>query len=221
MLWDGLKRRSFVADGPAMPPVVSSASPPIEQPLEPDTQHDTGQHAGPRTAQRIRELGGEGTVVLWHPHARLGPGGWSTFDRYLGPLTGWFAAKRDAVLLVRPHPRLLHDLPRLGPRGEALGDALHRAAATHRNIVLDTDPDPVPAFSVADVMLSDTSPLISAWCRTGRPLCHLHGSEAEDATWPDEWEEAPDRHVATAWSEVRSFLDRVTSDAGALCGARG
>jgi hypothetical protein len=204
-----------------MPPATSPASPPIDQQLEPHPQ----RHTERRTGQRIRDLGGEGTVVLWHPHARLGPGGWSTFDRYLGPLTGWFAARRDAVLLVRPHPRLLHDLPRLGPRGHALGDALHRAAATHRNIVLDTDPDPVPAFSMADVMLSDTSPLISAWCRTGRPLCHLHGGEARDATWPDDWDEAPDRHVATAWSEVRTFLDtcldRVTDEAGTLCGARG
>ncbi|MFZ0158740.1 MAG: CDP-glycerol glycerophosphotransferase family protein [Kineosporiaceae bacterium] len=155
----------------------------------------------------VRVLAGRRPVVLWNPHFTFGRAGWSTFDRYLGPLTGWAAAHPDVVLMVRPHFRLLRDLPLSGGAGQSLIDALHRAVATHENIVLDTAADYLPAFTVADAFVSDLSSLITEWVPTRRPVCYLHKVDGPGANEDAQYLFSLD--VATSWEGLRAFLDAV------------
>ncbi len=155
----------------------------------------------------VRRLAGRRPVVLWNPHFTFGRTGWSTFDRYLGPLTGWAAAHPEVVLMVRPHFRLLRDLPLSGESGQVLIDALHRAVATHENIVLDTEPDYLPAFAVADAFVSDISSLLTEWVPTRRPVCYLHKLDGPGANEDAQYLFSLD--VATSWEGLRGFLDGV------------
>ncbi|MBK7622177.1 MAG: CDP-glycerol glycerophosphotransferase family protein [Kineosporiaceae bacterium] len=157
----------------------------------------------------VRELAGDRPVVLWNPHFTLGPDGWSTLDRYLGPLTDWAATHPGVVLMIRPHFRLLRDLPLLGEAGQALLAALHAAADTHPNIVLDTETDYLPAFTVADAMISDISSLITEWLPTRRPICYLHRLDGPGANADAEYLFSLD--VATSWAGVREFLDTLAA----------
>lgn len=165
--------------------------------------------ARPGAGHPVRTLAGDRPVILWNPHFTLGPDGWSTLDRYLGPLTDWAATHPEVVLLIRPHFRLLRDLPLMGEAGQALLAALHRAADTHPNILLDTETDYLPAFTVADAMISDISSLITEWLPTRRPICYLHRLDGPGANEDAEYLFSLD--VATSWAGLQAFLDALAA----------
>jgi hypothetical protein len=155
-------------------------------------------------------------VVLWNPHFSFGPGGWSTFDRYVDDMVAWFEAHDDVVLLLRPHFRIWRDL-RLQNGGQPhIVERRVRAAARRRdNILLDEDPDYLPAFLASDAMVSDLSSLITEYVPLGRPVLYLHRDDGpgvnEDAAYFFKLD------VAVRWEHVVSFLAqiRLRADGGA------
>jgi hypothetical protein len=151
-------------------------------------------------------------TVLWNPHFTFGPQGWSTFDRYLVPLLDYAASHPQMCLVVRPHFRLLHDLPLIGGAGAQLLELLRSTASRARNVVLDTSADYLPAFAAADAMISDLSSLVSEFALTRKPLCYLHKEDGpgvnEDAEYFFEVA------VATSWPGIEGFLDRLLRESG-------
>jgi hypothetical protein len=146
-------------------------------------------------------------TVLWNPHFTFGPDGWSTFDRYLMPMLSYAAAHPELTLVVRPHFRLLRDLPLAGGEREQLLAALTRAATAMRNVVIDTSADYVAAFAAADAMVSDLSSLITEFVLTGKPLCYLHKLDGPGTNEDSEY--FYETVVATSWPAVERFLDHV------------
>lgn len=146
-------------------------------------------------------------TVLWNPHFTLGSGGWSTFDRILGPLVEWAADNPDARLIMRPHFRLFHDLPHLGEDGTTLLDILQKAPRAFPNIMLDDSADYLDSFAQADALISDTSSLISEFALTEKPILYLHRQDGpglnEDAQYFFEGA------VASDWAGVEGFLARL------------
>lgn len=155
----------------------------------------------------VRARAGSRPIVLWNPHFRVEPGGWSTFSRYLRQVLGYLADHDDVLMVVRPHFRLFAQLRAAGLG--ALEQELRSAVFTLGNLVLDESADYLPALGVADAMLSDLSSLASDFHLTGRPLLYLHrsdgpGSNAEGSCFGE-----MDR--ADSWLEVQDWLDRLPS----------
>ena len=146
-------------------------------------------------------------TVLWNPHFTFGTEGWSTFDRYLVPMLSYAADHPELTLVVRPHFRLLRDLPLSGSEGTQLLDTLHRAATAMRNVVVDTTADYVAAFAAADAMVSDLSSLVTEFALTGKPLCYLHKLDGPGTNEDSEY--FYETVVATSWPAVERFLDHV------------
>lgn len=114
-------------------------------------------------------------VVLWNPHFSFGPEGWSTFDRYVGPLLSWFDAHPDVVLLVRPHFRLFRDMRR-DADGRRLEQVVRDHVARADNVLLDDSEDYLPAFAVSDALVSDLSSLITEYLPTASRSCTCTGT---------------------------------------------
>ncbi len=146
-------------------------------------------------------------VVLWNPHFRLGPGGWSTFDTYFEPVLRWFIAHPDVVLLLRPHFRLFRDLAAAAGPEAKVEAVVRRLVDQHENLLLDEDPDYVPALLAADVMMSDLSSLAGEYLVTGRPLLYLHRADGPGPNAVGGFFSLMER--AEAWPAVRAWLDRV------------
>jgi len=144
-------------------------------------------------------------LVLYNPHFRMGPGGWSTFDRYVEPLLEHFERRDDRVLLIRPHFRLFATLAQVG--AGHLERRLRDAVERNENIALDETPDYADALWAADVMVSDLSSLANEYSATGRPLLYLHREDGPGPTAEDRCYRAARR--ATAWSQVEAFLDHL------------
>jgi CDP-glycerol glycerophosphotransferase (TagB/SpsB family) len=152
-----------------------------------------------------RELAGERPVVVWNPHFRTGPGGWSTFPRYVRQLTAYAQDHPDVVLVVRPHFRLFGEL-RAGGLGRLERD-LRSAATALPNVVLDESPDYRDALAVADAVISDLSSLASEFLVTGRPLLYLHRADGPGPSSEGGYLESAAR--AETWQDVERFLDDV------------
>jgi hypothetical protein len=159
-------------------------------------------------ADVVRQAAGR-PVVLWNPHFSLGVGGWSTFDRYLVPLTEYFAAHPEALLVVRPHFRLAHDAAEVGGSLQAMMSYLADAARLHENIVLDTASDYLATFAASDALISDLSSLITEFMPTGKPVLYLHRSDSPGVNEDAEYVFSLD--IATSWPGVEAFLDDVVA----------
>ncbi|GMA41070.1 hypothetical protein [Mobilicoccus caccae] len=151
-------------------------------------------------------------TVLWNPHFTLGSGGWSTFDRFLGPLVEWAADNPGVRLIIRPHFRLFHDLPHLGQDGATLLNIMTKAPRAFPNITLDESADYLDSFAEADALISDTSSLISEFTLTEKPILYLHREDGpginEDAQYFFE------TAVASDWAGVEGFLARLSREIG-------
>ena len=144
-------------------------------------------------------------TVLWNPHFTFGPEGWSTFDRYLQPMVDYATAHPELNLIIRPHFRLLRDLPLAGVQSKKLIDFMEHAANTLPNVMLDRSADYVGSFAAADAMVSDLSSLISEFALTKKPLCYLHKLDGPGTNADSEY--FYHGVVATRWSTVEQFLD--------------
>lgn len=157
-------------------------------------------------------------VVLWNPHFSFGPEGWSTFDRYLGPIVQYAQQNERLHLVVRPHFRLMRDLPLLGGSSAKALEFLLEAADRLPNVDLDTSPDYLPAFAAVDAMITDLSSLATEFCLTRKPWCFLVKEDGPSANEDSQYfYEGP---VATSWDGVERFLDHVVEDLEAIRGRR-
>jgi hypothetical protein len=159
-------------------------------------------------AEALRRWAGGRPLVLWNPHFRVGEGGWSTFDRYVGPLLRRFAGDPSMVLLLRPHFRLWPDLQVIGGDAARVEADVRAFVAAHENVRLDETPDYLDALTACDAMLSDLSSLASELLPTGTPICWLH---REDGPGPNE----EGKHFSSMYraedeAAVHVFLDQVT-----------
>ncbi len=154
-----------------------------------------------------RELAAGRPVVVWNPHFRTAPGGWSTFPRYVRQLVAYAQDHDDVLLIVRPHFRLFSEL-RHGGLSQLERD-LRAAAVAVPNLLLDESPDYRDALGVADALVSDLSSLASEFLVTGRPLLYLHRADGPGPSAEGGHLEIADR--ADAWPDVAAFLDRVRS----------
>jgi CDP-glycerol glycerophosphotransferase (TagB/SpsB family) len=142
-------------------------------------------------------------IVVWNPHFRVEPGGWSTFSRYLGQVLAFLRGHDDLVLVVRPHFRLFEQLRRHG-LGSLEAD-LRDAAFELDNLVIDESADYLPALCVADAMMSDLSSLASDFSATGRPLLYLHRADGPQPN--DEGSCFLEMQRADTWAEVQRWLE--------------
>lgn len=156
-------------------------------------------------ARQLRAAAGRRSVVVWNPHFRLGAGGWSTFDRYVGPLLDHFARHDDQVLLIRPHFRLFGELAAAGQPG--VERTIRELAARHSNIVLDEHVDYLDALTVADAMISDLSSLATEFMLSGKPIALLRRTDAPPLNADGGYFDA--MYQADSWADVESFLTMV------------
>jgi CDP-glycerol glycerophosphotransferase (TagB/SpsB family) len=173
-------------------------TPKLDRVLRPSTS--------PRAAA-LRSRAGDRPVVVWNPHFRIGEGGWSTFDRYVGPLLEHYGRHSDQVLLLRPHFRLFGDLARIGGAAARIEREVRAVAARRENIVLDEQADYLDALTVADAMISDLSSLATEFMLTGKPIALLHRADSPALNADGGYFDAMYR--ADTWPDVRVFLDMV------------
>ncbi|GAB3681663.1 CDP-glycerol glycerophosphotransferase family protein [Angustibacter aerolatus] len=172
-------------------------------------KHDVARAAEPTAgSRRLRELAGHRHLVVWNPHFRTAPGGWSTFTRYVRPLLQHAAGRDDLLLVVRPHFRLFSELRAAGL--SHLEREL-RAAALAGDVVLDESADYRDAMAAADSMLSDLSSLATEFLLTGRPLLYLHRTDGPGPSAEGGYLHETD--VATEWSQVEAWLREVPTRA--------
>lgn len=123
-------------------------------------------------------------AILWSSHFSFGhrysqSSNFSTFD-LLGPeVFAHFARHRDRLCLIwRPHPALL---PTLSEQALLLPEQLPalQAELDALGIVLDTQADHLPAFSVSDAMISDPGSFLFDYLAMARPLLPLLNPEGE------------------------------------------
>jgi hypothetical protein len=154
-----------------------------------------------------RRLAGR-TTFLWNPHYTVNsqPGmSWSTFDVHLEALLDHFLARDDRALLLRPHPNLFRKLRDMGGAATSIEPLLRRLARERDNIVIDDDADYLPAFSVADAMVSDVSSLVTEFLPTGKPLLLLVNPRGPG--WNEDSSYFADVPHATEWAQLRDFID--------------
>lgn len=160
----------------------------------------------PSPGAALRAATGAPRTVLWNPHFTIGEDGWSTFLTLLNPLLSYAASHRDLGLIVRPHFRLLVDLPRI-PALAQVHRRFRQACETRRTIVLDDSRDYLAAFAASDAMISDQSSLIPEYLPLRRPVLYLHRPEGAplntDATF------MAALPAAGTWPQVEAFLDQV------------
>ncbi|GAB3596344.1 hypothetical protein GCM10027446_23060 [Angustibacter peucedani] len=174
-----------------------------------------GAEPSPNAAAWL-ELAAGRPVVVWNPHFRTAPGGWSTFPRYLRQVVAYAQDHDDLVLVVRPHFRLFSELRR-GGLGH-LERELRAAVLAIPNLVLDETPDYRDALGVADAMVSDLSSLASEFLVTGRPLLYLHRADGPGPSAEGGYLDAADR--AESWPDVGRFLDQVRAGTDASADER-
>ncbi|CBL46682.1 Hypothetical protein HDN1F_30990 [gamma proteobacterium HdN1] len=128
-------------------------------------------------------IGGR-TAILWNSHFSFGhrfsqSSNFSTFD-LLGPeLLDYFAHHRTKLcLLWRPHPGLFPELLRQGLLTSEQLPAL-RAEVSELGIVLDEQPDHLPAFACSQALISDPGSFLFEYLATGKPLLPLVNPEGE------------------------------------------
>jgi CDP-Glycerol:Poly(glycerophosphate) glycerophosphotransferase len=138
-----------------------------------------------QAANRLRRALGTRTVTLWNPHWSVYDAGWSTFATNLVPILRYFAMRPDRGLILRPHPRLLSEVQRLGG-GEQVS-WFRASCAELKNVQVDEDYDHVPAMLAADSLISDLSSVIPEYLCLGRPTGYLRRPGAQQLNDDRSW----------------------------------
>jgi len=114
-------------------------------------------------------------VLLWTPHFAVGlPATWSTYRLYGESILEYLRNKPDLFLLMRPHPLFFqsmrqHNVWDLG--GEL---AFRKMIEASSNLALDEAIDYLPAFSIADALMSDVGSFLLEFLPTKKPILYLH-----------------------------------------------
>lgn len=158
---------------------------------------------------------GERRAVLWNSHFSFEADLWSTFDRLGMDIVSAFVARKDLVLLFRPHPLLWRKLINLGLL-DAEGVAAMRSELTALGVIIDERADHRHAFAASSAMMSDAGSFLMEYLVTGKPVLYLENPHGLGLNSEGE---AVVRHYdrATEMAGVEAFLDglsqRPASDA--------
>ncbi|PRY18250.1 CDP-glycerol glycerophosphotransferase family protein [Kineococcus rhizosphaerae] len=155
-------------------------------------------------ARALRELAGDRRTVLWNPHFRMEPGGWSTFHLYVGDVLRTFGTRDDLFLVVRPHPRLLTDLLAAGGKAAELARQFCATVEESTTMVLDTAPDYQDAVDAADALISDLSSIATEFLLTGKPVMYLQRLDGPGVNEEGRYFDA--MYQGRSWADVEAFL---------------
>jgi tetratricopeptide (TPR) repeat protein/SAM-dependent methyltransferase len=155
-------------------------------------------------------------TIVWNPQfdVRLNGttfgNGYSTFLRWRDFLVTEFARRQDLALIIRPHPLFFGTLEDRGIFTRGQIDRWLADCAAAGNVFVDRRPSYLPAFEIADAMISDASSFLLEFAGTGRPLLYLHNPHGpalnEDGVFVREY-----CATAETESEIRRFLDDVAA----------
>lgn len=148
---------------------------------------------------------GERRAVLWNAHFSFDADLWSTFDRLGMDIVSAFAARKDLVLLFRPHPLLWRKLINLGLL-DAEGVVAMRRELTALGVIIDERADHRHAFAASCAMMSDVGSFLMEYLVTGKPVLYLEnphglGLNAEGQAVVQHYDRAADI------AGVEAFLD--------------
>lgn len=117
------------------------------------------------------EKKGTQKVVLWLPRwTTLNDIEPTTFFKYKDILIPYFLEHPDVKFICRPHPKTFGHFMAIGAMSPEEVDSFKQLFAETENFELDESGDYLPAFTEADVFISDTSSLLVEEISTGKPV---------------------------------------------------
>lgn len=94
----------------------------------------------------------------------------TTFFKYKDVLIDYFKEHPETTLICRPHPKTFGHFIAIGAMTEEAVEQFKQLFAETENFILDESGDYLPAFTNADIFISDTSSLLVEEFSTGKPI---------------------------------------------------
>ena len=147
-------------------------------------------------------------VILWCPHHTIMPGPEcvSTWLDNHEAILSFFAGRKDAVLLWRPHPLLFGAIVNNGIMTQPELNAFLAEVRKCENIILDQTSDYRTAFAMSDAIITDGTTFSIEYLLTGKPLMVTTRS-LEAFYEPEEMEKA--LYIGKTHDDIRAFIENV------------
>lgn len=117
-------------------------------------------------------------VVVWTPHFSVGlPATWSTYRIYGDFILELTKKYQQLFFIIRPHPLFYKAMQEHG-LWTAEDESLFRERCREQeNLWLDTSPEYVESFKVADALMTDVGSFLLEFLPTQKPILYLHHPE--------------------------------------------
>jgi len=145
-------------------------------------------------------------TIMWNPHHSIEKGEWSTFLEWWRTILDAFEARKEMVLIIRPHPLLFGNLKKK-PGGNELLEEFNKTVNEMENVILDLSDNYLQAFKVSDAMISDASSLLMEYFPTRKPIMYLPKKDGGGLS--DDGDIVNYFYQGTKESDIKAFLDMV------------
>lgn len=148
-------------------------------------------------------------VIMWNTHSHIAAEkdeNWSTFEILGLHILEYFQNNEQILLLWRPHPHFFNSLLNNGIHTEREVEDLIALVSHSKNIILDTTPNYLFAFSVADALISDASSLLVEFLPTKKPILYTYNDTSYSIVNENL---LPAFYTANKWDDIRRFIEMV------------
>lgn len=150
-------------------------------------------------------------VFLWNPHFIIDINeNWSTFNKFKDVMLDIFEKRKDAFLIIRPHPLLLENIAMESEEKIPGVTRFKNRISNMANVYFDTTFDYRHAFALSDALLSDTSSFLLEYLPTKKPIIYLRNSEGPGLN--DDGDIVDYYYVVNSEEDIEKYVDMVISD---------
>lgn len=147
-------------------------------------------------------------VFLWNPHFSIDINeNWSTFNEFKDAILAIFERRKDAFLIIRPHPLLLENIAIECEEKIPGITGFKNKISKMTNVYFDTTFDYRHSFALSDALLSDTSSFLLEYLPTKKPIVYLRNNEGPGLN--DDGDIVDYYYIANTEEDIERYVDMV------------